>query len=592
MARRPSRKRVPRKTSRAISRTGTATKPARKKGSGTRKASKVKKLSSSAISPVPTRDKKSSKGTDKAYTSSGPRVSAGRVKGVSLTIKFSFWIGLMIAFFMLAFAVVLYIQVERNLYREKKISGLLLCNTLSLTASTYISAVESGTLTQEQIDYVKSVYNKLMKTPGVKNMAVAKTTGDRREFYSGLGTDMSVKKFSDEITLEIDGVSYPNIDLVEEGEVSGEGFNKVFWFHKQDVHSAPGATPENISIYVILSKKSISESQDKLVIQIAGIGIVFVVLGFLVAFGLASVVVKPIKQLVHDMAVVSSGNLDHRTTAHSKDEVGLLANTFNLMTKSLCDAREIEKEKLLIDSELNVASDIQARLLPEKTPQITGYQIGPFYRSAKDVGGDYYDFIPLDADHLGIMVADVSGKGIIGSLVMSITRTVLRLVSQGNFSAADTLSKTNKVIARDIRRGMFVTAFYCILNARNREIVFSSAGHNPMVLYRSSKRKVELANPKGIALGFNEGPIFDKTVKEERLHLNSGDMIVLYTDGVVEAMDENNQEYTERRFYKYTLEHARESVDDYINGLVADIDAHAGNAVQSDDITVVALKVE
>jgi sigma-B regulation protein RsbU (phosphoserine phosphatase) len=175
---------------------------------------------------------------------------------------------------------------------------------------------------------------------------------------------------------------------------------------------------------------------------------------------------------------------------------------------------------------------------------------------------------------------------------MSITRTVLRLVSQRNFSAADTLSKTNRVLAQDIRRGMFVTAFYCILNARSREIVFSSAGHNPMVIYRSAKRKVELANPKGIALGFNKGPIFDKTVKEEKLKLESGDMILLYTDGVVEAMDERNREYGEKRFYKFMLEHAREPAETFINNLVADIDAHTGNAMQSDDITVVALKVE
>jgi len=525
-------------------------------------------------------------------------VPVGKVRGMGLTVKFSFWLGLMIAFFMLAFAVMLYIQMERSLYREKKYNGLYFCQTLSPLAISFFSFTQAGNFNEDAWKPVEQKFQEILKAPGVKNAAITQLTSRGEAYLPGLGQPAKIERESDVVPLEIDGRVYKNISLVTEGRLvsdetgGGFGYNKVFWFKKED--EFPGKNgPEKFNIYVILSKRSIDESQRRLVARIAGIGFVFVVMGFLVAYGMASVVVKPIRQLVKDMAIiVNTGDLEHRTSVQSKDEIGLLANTFNIMTKSLQEAQKIEKEKLLIDSELNVASDIQARLLPEKTPQITGYQIAPFYRSAKDVGGDYYDFIPLDRDHLGIMVADVSGKGIIGSLVMSITRTVLRLVSQGNFSAADTLSKTNRVIAQDIRRGMFVTAFYCILNARKREITFSSAGHNPMVIYRSAKRKIELANPKGIALGFNKGPIFDKTVKEERLTLNSGDMIVLYTDGVVEAMDERNREYTEKRFYKFTLEHAREHVDDYISKLIADIDAHRGNAEQSDDITIVALKVE
>jgi len=589
MAKRPTRKRSK----------WTGTKHARRSSSATRRegtSSRVRR-SSSRIKKAPVKERSKSRDRDKrsreSLSSRGNtgRVKTGKIRGVSLTVKFSFWIGLTVAFFVLFFAGVLYVHVENNLDREKKYTGLYFCNALSPLAVTYLSVMKGAGVSETMKSVVEVKFKEVLNTKGVKNAAITQTTvGGTEEFLPGLGKGAEVARESEEKQLTIDGITYNNITLVEDGRMEDE---KVFWFKKED--SAPVGTDgskESFNVYVILSKKSIEESQRKLVVKIAGIGSIFVALGFLVAFLLASVVVKPIRQLVNDMAIVSSGNLAHRTTAHSKDEIGLLANTFNLMTKSLDEASEIEKEKLLIDSELNVASDIQARLLPEKTPQITGYQIGPFYRSAKDVGGDYYDFIPLDQDHLGIMVADVSGKGIIGSLVMSITRTVLRLVSQKNFSAADTLSKTNRVLAQDIRRGMFVTAFYCILNARNREIVFSSAGHNPMVLYRSAKRKVELANPKGIALGFNKGPIFDKTVKEERLQLDSGDMIILYTDGVVEAMDEHNREYGEKRFYKFVLEHARNPAEEFISNLVTDIDAHRGNAVQSDDITVVALKVE
>ncbi|MFH1708584.1 MAG: PP2C family protein-serine/threonine phosphatase [Planctomycetota bacterium] len=581
MAKQPSSRKEVRKASVHTTRaTGAHTRPETRKGvcsaSSVKNTQSVKRPAGNAATGA--------RGSDTGARTS-PQLVSGRIRGMSITWKFSLVIFFMIAFFMLAFAAVIYTQVEKNLDREKKIAGMQFCNALTPLAAVFLPT--TGEMPRATIDQVAVAFKELYKIEGIVHVAVTVKKGEKETCLSGPGMDMQSISGRRE-TLVIDSKQYPDITFCPEGRVAGRN-DEVFWFQKSFKY-----LNDDVSIYLILSRQSIAESQQRLVAQVAGIGAAFVLLGFFVAFIFASVVVKPIKQLVHDMAIVSSGRLDHRTTAHSRDEVGLLANTLNLMTKSLWDARELEKEKLLLDSELTVASDIQARLLPDKTPQIAGYQIVPFYRSAKDVGGDYYDFIPLDRDHMGIVVADVSGKGIIGSLVMSITRTVLRLVSQSqnNFSAADTLSKTNRVIAQDIRRGMFVTAFYLILNARQHEITFSSAGHNPMVIYRSDKRKVELANPKGIALGFNKGPIFDKTIKEEKLTLGSGDMVVLYTDGVVEAMNNQNKEYTEDRFYKFTLEHARESVDEYVNALVADLDSHRGNAPQSDDITIVAIKVE
>ncbi len=523
---------------------------------------------------------------------SAPAYVSAKTRGMGLTMKFSSVICFLIAFVMLGFSTVMYYQVKRNLYREKKFAGLTFCNALTPLAITYLTYESDLYVDKHPTDLgekwtnVGKAYSDILDKAGVVNAAVTRLETGGEFALPGMGNKMKITRKAQDQKLVIDELEYSDITLNEEGVVDSTG-EKVFWFKK----SVP-VSGQTISIYAILSKKSIDESQRQLMMQIVGIAVAFIVLGFIVAFVMASAVVKPVKQLVNDMAIVTSGRLDHKTTAHSSDEIGLLANTFNMMTKSLNEAAEIEKEKLLIDSELEVASDIQARLLPERTPQMSGYSLAPFYRSAKDVGGDYYDFIPLDASHLGIIVADVSGKGIIGSMVMSITRTVLRLVSQRNLSAADTLSKTNSVIAQDIRRGMFVTAFYLVLDIKSREIVYSSAGHNPMLVYRADKRKVELANPKGIALGFNKGPIFDKTVKEERTILNSGDMVVLYTDGVVEAMDEQNNEYTEDRFYKFTIEHARETAGEYVDNLVADLDAHAGNAPQSDDITIVCLKVE
>jgi sigma-B regulation protein RsbU (phosphoserine phosphatase) len=296
---------------------------------------------------------------------------------------------------------------------------------------------------------------------------------------------------------------------------------------------------------------------------------------------------------MRDMDVVSRGDFDHATKPASTDEIGLLALAFNDMTKSLKAARELEREAERFQGELNTAQEIQAHLLPAKIPQLPGFDIYQAYAAAKEVGGDYFDFIPIDRENLGVVVADVSGKGIPGSMVMAQTRAVLRMLATGNASASATLAQTNAIIARDIKRGMFVTMLYAVLNVRQKTLTVASAGHNPMVLLRARTGAVELVNPAGIALGFDKGPIFNRTIKEQTIQLYKGDRVVLYTDGVVEAMNEKHEEFTDERFYKWVQANAREMRSrDFVVGLQKELEAHRGRAEQHDDITVVTIRVE
>jgi serine phosphatase RsbU (regulator of sigma subunit) len=139
---------------------------------------------------------------------------------------------------------------------------------------------------------------------------------------------------------------------------------------------------------------------------------------------------------------------------------------------------------------------------------------------------------------------------------------------------------------------MFVTAIYGVLNVRQKILTVASAGHNPMVLFRASTGKCELVNPAGIALGFDRGPIFNRTVKEQAIQLYKGDRVVLYTDGVVEAMDEKHEEYGDERFYKWVEANARGKSRDFVRALLRELEGHRGRADQHDDITVVTVKVE
>jgi sigma-B regulation protein RsbU (phosphoserine phosphatase) len=247
------------------------------------------------------------------------------------------------------------------------------------------------------------------------------------------------------------------------------------------------------------------------------------------------------------------------------EEMGKVGVQIRRMDKQLRSAKEKEKEVERIEHDLDIAREIQANLLPPKIPQIPGYDLYPFYRSAREVGGDYYDFFPIDGEHLAMVVADVSGKGIPGSMVMATTRMLLRILGPQARTASAILQQANSWVAKDIKRGMFVTAIFAVLNVHTRQMSVCSAGHN---------------------LGFDRGPIFDRTLQERRITLEAGDRVVMYTDGVVEAMSPAHEEYGDERFYVFVRDHARMRSKDFVLSLVRELDEHKGSAEQHDDITI------
>jgi serine phosphatase RsbU (regulator of sigma subunit) len=347
--------------------------------------------------------------------------------------------------------------------------------------------------------------------------------------------------------------------------------------------------PANVRVDIAMASIDKVKTNLAITIGIAVILAIGVVLG--IAHWLASGITRPLEILLRDMQVVSKGMLSHRTNASSSDEVGLLASEFNRMTESLEDAQAavIEQEKAAY--ELSLAREVQQQLLPAQPPLITGWQCHSFYQGAKAVSGDYFDFIPMGNGLWGFIIADVSGKGIPGSMVMAVTRTVIRLVApQRGLQAEETLKDTNRLIAKQIKRGMFVTAFYAVLDENTGVLTYSSAGHNPMVIYRAKTRTAELATTKGIALGFNEGPIFDRTIQVAQTQLNHGDALVLYTDGFPEAMNADSEEFGDDNFYRLIASNGHLDPSALVEAAVAGVAAHRGNAEQSDDLTILTVR--
>ena len=205
------------------------------------------------------------------------------------------------------------------------------------------------------------------------------------------------------------------------------------------------------------------------------------------------------------------------------------------------------------------------------------------------MGGDYYDFIEVDKDHVGIVVADVSGKGIPGSMVVQETRVLLRTLAPGRTSPKDVLMQVNRHLYNDIIRGMFVTVFYAILDVKSRTMVLTSAGHNPLICYRAANNSCYVVNPNGLALGIDRGPVFERTIQERKMKLDVGDVVLLYTDGVTESFNTKQEAFGDERLYKFVRENHELPPKELVKAIVTDVELHQGDAPQHDDITIVAL---
>ncbi len=256
------------------------------------------------------------------------------------------------------------------------------------------------------------------------------------------------------------------------------------------------------------------------------------------------------------------------------------------------NATEMQQDLEALKKDLDVASQVQTNLLPKKVPQIPGYDISAFYRPSKEVGGDYYDFIQISPTRLGLVVADVSGKGIAGSMVMAMFRSVLRLCASQNIRARETMIKTNELATRDIKRGMFVTCLYVILNIEQNAVRVCSAGHNPLILWRAKTKSIHLINPNGIAIGFDKGPVFENIIKEQKFSLDPGDRLVLYTDGCVEAMNRDEEMFGDKSFYRLVKSYPDVSSGKLLNLIIDAIDEYVAGAPQSDDITLLSIRRE
>ncbi len=247
---------------------------------------------------------------------------------------------------------------------------------------------------------------------------------------------------------------------------------------------------------------------------------------------------------------------------------------------------ELAVEKGRMEQELQMAHQVQASLLRCAMPQVPGWEFASRWRPAREVAGDYYDLIPLDEGQLGLVIADVSGKGMAAALFMALTRSVIRACTGRTPSPADGIAQANRLICADSSEGMFVSLFYGLLDPRSGQLTYVNAGHNPPLLYRQGQDELTELGRTGIILGVLE----EATFEQRTIQLRPGDLLLLYTDGVTEATDAQGQEFGKHRLQSFMHQWRGAPAAEIVVALEQAVAEFVGTAAASDDITIAAAK--
>ena len=287
---------------------------------------------------------------------------------------------------------------------------------------------------------------------------------------------------------------------------------------------------------------------------------------------------------------MNNGAFDFATKPIDLDDLSL---TIEKAIEHIAYIKTMQEEHTQLESikgDLAVAREIQQAILPRIFPpfpeEAANMDIAASMNAAKDVGGDFYDFFRIDADHIGFVIADVSGKGVPAAIFMAVCRTLIRATGIRGVSPSECITYSNSLLAKESVNAMFVTAFYGIYNIRTGEVKYANAGHNPPYLMKADGSVKVLP----LSHDFVAGVIDDFQYTEETTLLERGDTLLLFTDGVTEATSPTYEEYGEQRLEQRLSQLTQVGCQQIIDAIKADVKAFAGEAEQSDDITLLALK--
>ena len=253
--------------------------------------------------------------------------------------------------------------------------------------------------------------------------------------------------------------------------------------------------------------------------------------------------------------------------------------------------KRIQAEQEL-ESSLVAAKKQQLHMLPDP-PTYPGLEFGAYYSPSSQLGGDFYDFVTVTDEEIGIVIGDVSGHGIPAALVMGMAKKTINIFGREVSSSAETLRIANGDLHNDFSQGFFVTVLYCVYNRRTQSLNFARAGHPPLLLANQNREpSLEVFEPKGLAIGIDRGPAFNGLLEEKSIQLIKGDVIFLYTDGLWEATNRAREEYGRKRIEDIVISNSNLPMNEMIQAVEMDVYAFMDGREQEDDITMVGFRVK
>jgi serine phosphatase RsbU (regulator of sigma subunit) len=282
----------------------------------------------------------------------------------------------------------------------------------------------------------------------------------------------------------------------------------------------------------------------------------------------------------------------------AQDQLGELAKSFNEMTASIEQLLQTEAEKKRLEEELRIARQIQMSLLPPGPLLVPGLEVTALCVPAREVGGDYYDFLSLGDRRVGVLIADVSGKGTSAALYMAELKGLVLSLSHIYQSPKDLLVEVNRIISDNLDSRSFITMTYAVIDLDAGTVVYARAGHTPMIYLPAQaggSSQAQVLAPGGLVLGLRLDGVQEKFIElleEQTIRIGSGDVIVLYTDGVTEAMNLDSDLFGDARLSRIVEEHGHLDSSELRERILREIEAFVGPADQHDDMTMILIKVE
>lgn len=338
----------------------------------------------------------------------------------------------------------------------------------------------------------------------------------------------------------------------------------------------------------------LSASRLKIVLLLlAGLFLIIQVSALIGGVTLARRITSAVHFLFYGTARIGQGDFSHRIPIGSNDQLGDLAGSFNNMSASIEHLRHVERDKLRLDEELQIARRIQRSLLPSAVPRIPGLCIADLCEPAMEVGGDYYDFFRLGERQLGVLVADVSGKGTSAALYMAELKGLMLALSRSHRSPRALLVELNDLLADHLDNRSFITMTYAVIDLDAGTLTCARAGHTPLLVVSGGESRVII--PDGMVLGLRlpgAATRFGELLEEYTQPLTPGDVIVLYTDGITEAMTAEGELFGDEALSRVVVAHHALDAAGIRERILRDVRAFVGDAEPHDDMTMVVLKIK